>query len=152
MQRRAAIIMLLALALTGCSYDYRVLAVERDGQLTFIVDPAGNRHPSCLRLVEVTADRTNSAKPDAGDDTSRVGYGTFWFESVSHEDGCANTFPLIYGVKLRGRHQTEIGVVKAKPLLRNVVYEVSTTTGATGYGSGRFVVHTDGKVENIRGN
>jgi hypothetical protein len=87
-------------------------------------------------------------QPEAGDDASRVGYGTYWFESVDYDDACANRFPLIYGASLNGRHQQD-GIVKATALRREVVYDVSTTTGATGYGSGRFTIHADGHIENL---
>jgi hypothetical protein len=37
----------------------------------------------------------------------------------------------------------------AKPLQRGVIYQISTTTGATGYGGGRFVIQSDGRVVNM---
>jgi hypothetical protein len=79
----------------------------------------------------------------------RVGYGTFWFEVVSYDDDCANRFPLRYGVALNGSHLMDLGFVKPKTLLREVVYEVHATTGATGYGGGRFIIHTNGHIENL---
>jgi hypothetical protein len=38
--------------------------------------------------------------------------------------------------------------VEAKPLHVGVVYEVTTTTGATGYGGGWFRITADRRVEN----
>lgn len=38
----------------------------------------------------------------------------------------------------------------ATPLRRGVAYSITTTTGATGYGDGRFVIHADGRVENLK--
>ena len=102
-----------------------------------------------MREIAVEAEGPTKAQVEKGDDASRVGYGTFWFETVSYDDPCANRFPLPYGARLKGEHQNDSGIVKAKPLLREVVYEVTTTTGATGYGGGRFIIHADGRVENL---
>jgi hypothetical protein len=124
------------------------LAVARNGKLVFVVDPKSSSHPSCLRQVEVIAEGGTKAHAQAGDDKTRVGYGTFWFQSVGYDDGCANRFPLTYGTKLGGE-QTDEGVVSAKPLVPGVVYTVGTTTGATGYGGGRFVIQSDGRIENL---
>lgn len=150
MLRRFAILGLLGATLTGCSYGYDILAVARDGRLIFIVDPNSPREPSCFRSVEVVARDGAKAQPEAGDDLGRIGYGTFWSERVSFDDDCANTFPLTYGTTLQGQHETDGGMVKPKPLVRGTVYEISTTTGATGYGRGQFVVHVDGRIENVK--
>jgi hypothetical protein len=117
----------------------------------FIVDPASGKRPSCFRQIEVAAERPvkAKAKAQAGDDATRVGYGTFWFESVSYDDDCANRFPLPYGAELNGKHQQDRGMVKPKPLVREVIYDVTTTSGATGYGSGRFIIRANGRVENL---
>jgi len=72
-----------------------------------------------------------------------------WQESVSHDDACANKFPLPYGQRLRGKHEPDSQEVAPKPLRRETIYEVTATTGATGYGGVRFIVHADGKVENL---
>lgn len=72
-----------------------------------------------------------------------------WLESVSYDDDCANKFPLPYGYRLRGEHQMETEEVAAKPLRRETIYEITATTGATGYGGGRFIIHADGRVENL---
>lgn len=73
-----------------------------------------------------------------------------WLESVSHDDKCANKFPLPYGVTLKGQHQQDSELIGAKPLRRGTVYEISTTSGATGYGGGRFAVRADGSIENLK--
>lgn len=146
---RSAAIVFMCMALSGCSYEYGILAVAGGGQLTFLVDPKSYKEPSCLRQIEVIADNDARAKPEPGDDTSRVGYGTFWFESVSYDDDCANRFPLSYGATLKGQRQADTEHVKPKPLLREVVYEIATTTGATGYGGGRFLIRANGQVENL---
>ena len=147
---RVAALIFLCAALSGCSYVYEILAVARGGQLVFVIDPNSDNAPSCVRQVEVIAEQGARAQPQAGDDTSRRGYGTFWFESVGYDDACANRFPVIYGSTLNGQHLSDAGLVAPKPLLRDVIYSVSTTTGATGYGSGRFVIRSDGRIENLR--
>jgi hypothetical protein len=150
MLRRNIALVLLATMLGSCSYAYDVLAVALDGRLAFIVSPHSARRPSCVRQIEVLADDlTTTAQPEAGDDPTRVGYDTYWYESVDYNDGCANRFPLAYGTPLSGEHPQEFGKVKAKPLRREVVYDVSTTTGATGYGQDRFVIHANGHIENL---
>jgi hypothetical protein len=73
-----------------------------------------------------------------------------WLEIVSHEDDCANEFPLPYGVPLKGTHQQNSNRVAAKPLHRGAVYEISTTSGATGYGGGKFIIGSDGRVQNLK--
>jgi hypothetical protein len=146
---RVVSLLLLSAALSSCSYAYEILAVVRGGRLVFVVNTASGAGPSCLRQIEVIAERPTRAQPEPGDDTTRVGYGAFWSESVSHRDACKNRFPIAYGVTLSGEHERDKGPVKAKPVVPETVYEVSSTTGATGYGSGRFIIHANGRVENL---
>ncbi|MGI8405690.1 MAG: hypothetical protein ACR2OE_13175 [Thermomicrobiales bacterium] len=134
MPRRIATLLLLALALSSCSYSYGVLATVRNGRVVFIVDPASSQQPSCLRRIEVIAEYERDP---------------IWEESVSYDDDCENKFPLPYGARLEGQHQQNQKMADAKPLRRGITYEVSTTTGATGYGGGRFVVRPDGRLENL---
>ena len=121
--------------LGGCSYSYEVLAVARGGQIAFIVDPKSSSSPSCIRRIEVYGDGERAP---------------VWRESVDYEDDCANEFPVAYGTRFKGRHQQEWPTISAQPLRPGVVYEVSTATGATGYGGGRFVIKADGRVENLK--
>lgn len=149
MHRMVALVVLAGI-LTSCSYSYPLLAVSQGRRLAFIVDPKSGDQPSCFREIEVLADAGAKAKtaPERGDDVSRVGYGTYWFESVDYNDDCANRFPIQYGAPLKAQHQQD-GLVRAKPLRREVVYVVSTTTEATGYGEGRFIIHGNGHIENL---
>jgi hypothetical protein len=94
----------------------------------------GSQRRCCLRLIEVSAEDEKEAS---------------WRESVDSSDDCVNKFPVAYGSRLLGRHQPDTKEITAKPLRRGIVYEVITTSGATGYGSGRFIVHANGKVENL---
>lgn len=134
MIRKITAAMLLAASLEGCSYRYDLIAAVRNGQIVIDVDPSSSRHPACLRRIEVSANDERKAA---------------WLESVSYDDDCANKFPLPYGYRLRGKHQPDSREVAAKPLRREIVYEVTATTGATGYGGGRFIVHADGRLENL---
>lgn len=134
MLQRLAILAPLTMLLGGCSYSYDVLAVVRAGQIVFIVDPKSPSSASCIRRIEVAA---------VGERSS------VWRESVDYDDDCANKFPVSYGVSFKGRHQPEWPTIKASPLRRGVIYEVGTTTGATGYGAGRFIIRSDGRVENL---
>lgn len=149
MFRRSTILIVIAAILSSCSYGYDLLAVAQGGRVAFVVKPSSDHHPSCVREIEVIAEGDVKAQPEHGDDASSVGYGTFWFEDVDYDDACANRFPLPYGIPLKGRHQEKFGNVKAKPLRQEVIYDVSTTTGATGYGQGRFVIHSNGHIENL---
>jgi len=124
----------LTLALSGCSYSYDVVASVRDGRLVLMIDPSSPQKPSCLRRVEIIP---------------KDGRNPVWEESVGYDDDCANRFPLPYGTRLKGQHQEGQGVVQAQQLRRGVIYDISTTTGATGYGGGRFIVHSNGSVENL---
>ena len=135
MIRRIVQIVSLVFALSGCSYSYDVIAMSRDGHIVFVVDPKSRQQPDCVRRIAVFAE--NEREP-------------VWRESTSYDDDCANTFPVSYGLRLKGRHQEDsIPEMKAKTLQTGIVYEVSTTTGATGYGGGRFVIHADGRIENL---
>ena len=132
---RIVLIVSLAFALSGCSYIYDVMAMSRDGHVVFAVDPKSRQQPDCLRQIAVFPE--NEREPA-------------WRESTSYDDDCANTFPVSYGLRLKGRHQEDsIPEMKAKTLRIDVVYVVSTTTGATGYGGGRFVIHAGGRIENL---
>jgi hypothetical protein len=120
--------------LTGCSYGYDLVASFHNGRLLIDVDRTSDRQPSCARRVEISAEGEREST---------------WLESVHHDDNCANRFPLKYGDRLAGRHQLDSGDVGPKALRRGVVYTVSATTGATGYGSGRFIIEANGTVENL---
>jgi hypothetical protein len=117
-----------------------------DGRLIFDANPQW--FADCVRHVEVRAD----------DAPSEI----LWEQSISHDDACENTFPITYGEALRGRpFVNEVVVVvdgpgelpppltAAKKLRIGVVYAVSTTTGATGYGCGRFRINPGLRVENL---
>jgi len=135
MLRTILTIVPLAIMLSSCSYVYDLHAVVSNEQLMFIVSPASSQQPECLRDIEVVE--------ESG------GRETLWSESVSYDDDCANEFPVVYGVALKGQHLTDRKEVSGKPLQRGVIYNVSATTGATGYGGGRFLIDADGRVKNL---
>ena len=120
--------------LCGCSYSYDVIASMQDGHVVFSVSPKSSQQPDCLRFIEVRADGSRSA---------------VWSESVDYEDDCENTFPVKFGAALKGRHQQDWPTEGPGALVPEVIYEVATTTGATGFGGGRFIVHANGTVENL---
>jgi len=124
----------MTVALSGCSYSYEVVASLEGGRVIFAVSPKSPQRPDCVRRIEVI--------PENGQTAS-------WEESVDYEDDCANRFPLPYGATLKGHHQEGVQTAVAKPLQRGVIYQISTTTGATGYGGGRFVIQSDGHVVNL---
>jgi len=135
--------------LSGCSYVYDLLAVVHDGHVMFVVDSDSPSHPDCVRTIEVVSVQRRSVEAAPGDDRTRTGYGTVWRDEVEYEDECENQFPFAYGHRLNGTQRPHHGLVQPKPLTRNVVYEVTTQTGATGYGGGRFIIRADGRVENL---
>ena len=143
---RAAVPVLCVLTVSGCSYSYDVQAKVVDGRLVFVANPKWGA--DCVRRVQV-----RSEEPDPG---------TVWEQSISYEDGCDNKFPIAYGEPLRGHSQvydsggvpdamvgTPAPSVAAKRLQAGAIYMVSTTTGATGYGCGRFRIGSNGQVENL---
>lgn len=147
---RAAIPILCVLTLSGCSYSYGVQAKFSDGRLIFDANPQWGA--DCVRRVEVSAD--DDERPEA--------MGTVWEQAISHEDRCQNTFPIIYGEPLKGKpHVYDSGgvpqelrgrpasSVSPRPLHIGVLYTVDTTTGATGYGCGRFRILPNRRVENL---
>jgi hypothetical protein len=130
------------LALSGCSYTYDVKAVVIGGRLAFIIDPNSKRSVSCFNQIDVIASGGVRSRPAPGDDISRVRYGTFWHERLDYD--CVDEFPIFYGQRLKGKPMPlgqAMETVAAKSLKIGVVYEVTTTTGAGGYGSGAFKSH-----------
>ena len=157
---RAASLPIFTLMLCSCSYGYDVSVSVSDGRLVFDANPQW--FADCVRQVEVMADDDAvRATPAPGDDKDSVRTGTFWEQSISYDDRCNNHFPIAYGETLKGRaHVYDSGapaemvgqrapLVAAKQLRIEVLYTVATTTGATGYGCGRFIIHRDRTVENI---
>ncbi|WP_133496654.1 hypothetical protein [Stakelama pacifica] len=151
----------MTLMLCSCSYVYDVTVSMSHGRLIFDANPQW--FADCVRVVSVTADDDSvRATAASGDDEDLVRTGTFLRQSISHDDGCKNHFPIAYGYTLKGRaHVYDNGGVPAdmagqrapsvapKPLHTGVAYTVSTVTGATGYGCGRFIIRQDRTVENL---
>lgn len=135
MRGQKVALILLAASLGGCSYEYQLEAVLLNEQVIFIVDPSSRSVPSCFRQVEVSG---------------LSGRISEWRDSVDYKDACSNKFPIVYGAKLNGRPQADWPTINAKPLQRGVVYEVNTTTGATGYGVGRFSIDENGRIINVK--
>ena len=134
MKIRNALILVATLFLSGCSYTYDVIAVVRSGRLYFEVGPRSGREPECLRNIEI--DEAESGRE-------------VWSQSVDYEDDCDNKFPFEYGAPFKGAREAQWPWVQAQKLRQDVVYVVTTTTGATGYGSGQFVLRRDGTVKNL---
>ena len=150
MARSLLLLPLLAISLGSCSYTYDLKAVFIRGRLAFIVDPKSRRDAPCINAIEVIASGKVRAKAAPGDEVMRVGYGTFWYERLEYD--CVDEFPIFYGQRFKGKRISsgkESGVVAAKPLKIGVVYEVTTTTGATGYGGGAFKMLNDRTVINV---
>lgn len=139
----------LVLSLSACSYSYDLRAVAKGGHVMFEVASDSKSQPDCLRQIAVETDERTAISPAPGDDATRTGYGTVWHDSVDYDDACANAFPIQYGANLKGRKQADRGLVAPKRLNVGIVYVVSSTTGATGYGGGRFIVHADGRIQNL---
>ena len=142
--------MTLPLCLGACSYAYDVKAVVINGRLAFVVDPKSRHDPSCFNAIEVVArsEARTSALPS--DDVSLVEHGTFWNERSDSE--CIDKFPIFYGQSLNGNSnpgEQRLRRVAAKPLRVGVVYEISITSGATGYGGGAFNILPDRRVVNV---
>jgi hypothetical protein len=126
----------VTLTLIACSYGYDVIATVRGGQVVFLVDPKSSDTPSCVRRIEVYEVATRE---------------TVWRDSVDYDDDCANKFPVTYGQKFEGKRQPEWPTIEAQELRSGVTYEISATTGATGYGGGFFHIDGSGHVLNGKG-
>jgi len=147
---RLLVTMFLAVLVAGCSYEYEVTALVIDGHLAFDADPrSGIFSDDCVREISIVRDDDSEVAAEHGDDESRTGYGTVWFQIIEHVDGCANTFPIVYGEAFKGRFDSNWPPVRSKPLQRGVVYNVWTTTGSTGYGAGRFTIDAEGRIVNL---
>lgn len=133
------------LSLSGCSYSYEVHARVANGRLMFDANPQWGA--DCVREVKLTV----------GADVVWAKTEVLWQQSVSHDDSCDNRFPIVYGELLRGRNYVypkdmagkPASSVAAKKLRTGVVYMISTTTGATGYGCGRFRINANREVQNF---
>lgn len=140
-----ALALICLLGLSGCSYGFDVQAVIIDGRLAFVPGPRGAK-PDCVSRVMVRdEDAPVAATYDAW---IRSAYA--WADQGGY--GCADRFPLFYGEALKGEDSAGAGIsdeVAAKPLRAGVIYEVMITSGATGYGGGRFRLRSDGGVENL---
>ena len=150
MARLWLLLPLLPQVLGSCSYTYDLKAMVIGGRLAFVVDPKSPRDASCLNEISVIASGEEKAKAAPGDDVSRVGYGTFWYERLGYDR--ADGFPILYGQRFKGKRAPlgqVIEVVAAKPLRVGIVYEVTTTTGAGGYGGGAFKILPDRTVLNV---
>ena len=161
MLRRTAFAAFAALLLSGCSYAYDLQAVVIDGKVAFVVSPSSPRHPDCIREITVETDDAR-AEATRRDDQEAVARGVFWDQSLSHEGGCQNEFPIVYGEPLKGSPLVYEGqglpegmqgqranTVMPKLLRIGATYTVSTTSGSTGYGCGRFRITQDRKIENF---
>ncbi len=143
---RVSLLALCIVSLTGCLYSYDVQAKLSDGQLIFEANPQWGA--DCVRSIEVRAEEEDMAK--------------VWEQTISYDDSCENEFPIVYGQPLRGQtygydnegvHDPMIGTpavtITAKKLRAGITYTISTMTGATGYGCGRFRIGLDRRLENI---
>jgi hypothetical protein len=158
MKARTLPVLIACLVLSGCSYTYDVVAVLHNGVVQFTDRRSsfeqvvfGGR---CVREVWVTANSGPVPTVAPGDNADIVArHRTYWSEAVAYEDDCANRMPLTYGAPLSGRPQRDNPLVPVSPkaLMPDIVYDVSTTTGVTGYGHGRFVIRRDGRLENLPG-
>jgi hypothetical protein len=166
MRLRNLIAAACALALSGCSYVYGLVATKIGDRLAFVVAPGSVRKPDCIRSIEVRAEGDVHAEPVPGDDRSDVLIGVFWKKTFD-VTGCENPFPVFYGAPLKGKpfqtypeggpvsagdraitEQLRAGV-SAKRLRVGVVYEVATTSRGGGSGGCRFRIRDDGSVENL---
>lgn len=133
--------------LSGCSYDYHVLAKSEGGRVVFLVDSNSRRTPDCIRRIAIGSSdpRVLTAGPDGSQDR----YSWIWRDSVDYKDACRNRFPVTYGHIFEGKKLDDDPPVAAQKLIPGVVYEIDATTRATGYGSGKFLIHPNGEVENV---
>lgn len=129
-----------AFSLHGCSYVYDVEARVVGGRLAFV--PSDDDF-ECVRSAHVTTDEAVRPEPGPTDRSGLIrNAGAFWW--VNYPASCEVTFPLLYGQSGIGADES----VRAKPLRVGVIYDISTS-GDGGYGSGRFRITPDRRVENL---
>jgi len=129
-----------AFSLHGCSYIYDVEARVVGGRLAFV--PLDDDF-ECVRGAHITTDEAVRPEPGPTDNIGLIrNAGAFWW--VNYPASCEVKFPLLYGQSGIGADE----LVRAKPLRVGVVYDVSTS-GDGGYGSGRFRITPDLRVENL---
>lgn len=129
-----------ASGLHGCSWVYDVEARVIGRRLAFV--PLDDDF-ECVGGAYVTTEEDVRAEPGPTDDIGLIrNGGAFWW--VSYPASCEVKFPLLYGQSSIGADES----VRAKPLRVGIVYDVSTSGGG-GYGSGRFRITPDLRVENL---
>lgn len=127
-----------AVGVNGCSYTYEVEARVIDGRLAFL-SPAGG--DQCMSSVSVTTEQ--KIPPIASTGPGPISNASeLW--SVNYPMSCGITFPILYGGSSAGAKE----LVRARPLRIGIVYEISTR-GDGGYGSGRFRITPQRRVENL---
>jgi hypothetical protein len=146
---RIALVLLMCAALSGCTWGYDVTAVLRNGVLHFAASrPVWD--DGCVREIEVVARSGPNAAASPGDDELRISHGTYWYASVDDDDDCANRFPIAYGTTLQGEALLNAPYGRVSPnQLPPGEYYVFTKTGGSGNGIGRFILHANGRVENL---
>lgn len=127
--------------MAGCSYTYEVQAVLVQGQVAFVPKSRGwfESTPRCVNAIIVSAGFSRS---------SPLGSDVIW-ENYRTPSECANRFPIKYGLPLSGEHMVQISDRSARPLIAGVVYIVETQSEGSGYGTGRFTMTPQGRVQNL---
>ncbi|UNK78760.1 hypothetical protein MNQ96_14565 [Sphingopyxis granuli] len=142
---------LIAFALGSCSYVYDLKAVMINGRVAFVVDPGSARQPDCVRSIYVEAGYGEpKVGPVKGDNAKLVVNGGVYWWDFRETASCDNPFPIFYGDELKGELSEVVGYVAPKPLLVDVMYVAGTESRGSGYGTARFKIRADGKIENYR--
>ena len=146
MKAKTLFVLLTIFSLSSCSYVYEVKAEMVDGSVVFTSDKSWFRE-RCIRQIDVTPEWNGPPKDFPGGEAQ---FRTAW--SIRMANTCDNRFPIRYGEALAGPKASANGErfrVAPTPLLKGQVYTVSTVSGSTGYGSGRFVINANGTVTNL---
>jgi len=103
-----------------------------------------NTDYECIANIYVIAEGDTVAEAEKGDDVGLVVNGqAFWWTNAPVTE-CNTPFPVLYGQL----HSKSPDAVRPKRLRFDVIYNVQTQ-GQGAYGSGRFRVLRDGRIENL---
>ncbi len=83
MRTRFCVVVMVACALTGCSYSYDLKAIVLNGRLAFVVDPESRSKADCIRSINVSSDDDTSAVASKNNDRNLVDNGVFWWKDTA---------------------------------------------------------------------
>ena len=141
MPLRALLIASAAMLCGSCSYYTDIAVGVLNGRLAFA---SLDGDFECVANINVSTDEEARPVAGPGDSEGLVKNGGAYWWTHSPVTECTTKFPVIYSRLV----STSRPHVTAKPLQIGVVYDVHTQ-GHGAYGTGRFRIRPDRRIENL---